>query len=83
MQNEQQVRCAIATRLINYRKENELTQKQMARLLSKNRYAYAKYEQRRCTMPLMMALKIADLLSINIYQLIKGVELDSHSCEAA
>lgn len=81
---ETEVRRNIAIHLVQYRNAHapQLTQKQVAKQLGINRYAYAKYEQCRCTMPLMMAIRVAHMLSISIYDLIISVELDSHSLVA-
>lgn len=65
-----QIKTAIAVRLINYRNENNLTQKQMAAMIGKKKKAYAKYEERLSTPPLHTINVIAQLLSISMYELI-------------
>lgn len=68
MKTEQQIRQEIAKRLVQFRNEHKpkpLTQRQMAKLLEVSQYRYEKYEQCKCTMPLYVAAKIADLFKNN------------------
>jgi DNA-binding XRE family transcriptional regulator len=83
MQTEQHIRQAIAIQIISYRNAHDLTQKAFGKLIGKNRYVIAKYENKKCTPPLVVAVRIAELIGVSIYQLIIQVELNSHSCEAA
>jgi DNA-binding XRE family transcriptional regulator len=57
--NEQQIRQQIAVKLVQYRTANDLTQKQMAKLLGIHKEAYKKYEQCENAMPLSIAYRFA------------------------
>lgn len=67
----QSIRQAIAVQLITYRKQHELTQKQMAKKLGIKKCTYAAYEEHRAVPSIITALCICEVLSISIYQLVK------------
>jgi transcriptional regulator with XRE-family HTH domain len=74
-----QIRQAIAAALTNYRAENNLTQKQLAKLLHTNRSEIADIESHRRTPDVPMAIEIYNLIGISIYELNKPCGCKTHS----
>jgi transcriptional regulator with XRE-family HTH domain len=70
---QKQIKRAIAENLRAHRIENNLSQKQFAKLVGLKKCTIAAYEEQRAIPPFVTLLKLSHVLSISIYQLTKTV----------
>lgn len=70
------------TRIKNLRKDNDLTQKQLSKILNVSQVAYSYYELNRRNIPLELLCKLADFYNTSIdYLLYRTNEIKPYNKE--